>query len=235
MPVPAIVPFLAGAGVIGGGLGIRAWYKARKRKQDQLGSPAFKPLPPGEPSEPGDGGQPGDASDAAAAAEVIKPYLGSYDHAAFHTPEAGDSVAKVARRVLTKLYPGATDQQVAAMRRALSMSAYNRQIAGCPAPAGYFNPGGVNVNAAFSPKHEGIDVLAAGYMPRRNIDQQCKRVGPSQKWAPLWVPQVNVNALRNGSTDDAILFGGTWADGSATLEPPPAFWDSAVKRPTIGS
>lgn len=236
MPVPAIVPFLAGAGLIGGGIGVAAWVRARRRKKDAIGAPTAKPLPPGG-GEPGEGGQEGTPQDAAAAAEVIAPYLGSYDHAAFHRPQSGDSTSKLARNVLEKLHPGVSNQQVAALRRALSLSSYNRQIAGVPDPQGssYFSPGGVNVNQAFLPKHEGIDVLESGYMPRRNIDQTGARMGPSQKWAPLWVPQVNVPALLAGATDDAILFGGTWADGSATLEPPPAFWEAAIQRPALGS
>lgn len=239
MPNPLILPLVVLGGVTVAGT---TWVIARRRRlKDQLppaggGAPGGA-LPPGagEPTAPGGGETPtGTPADAKSAAELIGPLVSPYTVGAFHPPQAGDSPAALARKAIKAIHPGATDQQVAAMRRALALSNYNRQVVGEPHEPGFYYPDGVSIDRAFLPKHEGVGILRAGYLPRRNIDASGKRIGTSQEWAPLWVPDVNEDALRAGVSDSEILFGGVWEDQTSALEPPPVFWENAVKRAPIG-
>ena len=57
--------------------------------------------------------------------------------------------------------------------------------------------------------------------------------GAAQKWGPVWIPDINQEALKTGVSDFDILFATSWPDDSSGLEPPPAFWDAAVVRAPI--
>lgn len=228
MPNPLILPLvLAGGAATVGGV---AWWRGRKKK-DQL-----KPI--------GNGGNgkaleetkpvtPEDAEQAKTAAQIVGPMVSANTVASFHRPSSGDNPSSVARRSLRALHPTVTDQQVAAMRRALASSSYNQQVYGQPTEKTYYHPDGVTVDKAFNAKHEGPEVLDAGFIPRRNIDATGKRIGVSQKRGALWVPDVNVEALKTGVSDFAILFATAWPDGTSGLEPPPQFWEAAVARDPI--
>jgi hypothetical protein len=228
MPNPLIFPLLlVSAGAAVGGA---AWWRVRKKKKN------LPPIGKGQGAIADGGGTtvpPEDADAAVDAAQVVGPMVGQYDAASFHKPAAGDSAAKVAGKVIKGLHPGASNQQVAAMRRALAASSYNQQVYGVPVEAGYYYPNGVSVDGAFKPRHEGAEVLAAGFVPRRNIDAAGARIGAAQKWGALWIPDVNQEALKSGVSDYDILFATSWPDDSSGLEPPPAFWDAAVVRSPI--
>lgn len=228
MPNPLVAPLLVLGGItVAGG----TWLIARRRKRKDELPPAGggKALP--EPTSPGgEAPAPGTPEDAKSAAELLAPLVGSYTVGAFHQPQSGDSVAGVAGKAVKAVHPTASPQQVAAMRRALAASQYNRQLYGEPHAPGYYYPDGVSVDKTFNPKHEGVSVIKAGYMPRRNIDATGKRVGTAQEWGALWIPDINEDALKAGVSDFEILFAGVWEDQSSALEPPPVFWESAVKR-----
>ena len=227
MPNPLILPLVlvAGVGTVGG----VAWWRGRKKKD------TLKPI--------GNGGNgkaieekkvtPEDVEQAKTAAEIIAPMVSPNTVASFHRPTQGDNVSSVARRSLRALHPTVTDQQVAAMRRAIASSSYNQQVYGQPTEKDYYHPDGVTVDKAFNPKHEGPTVLEAGFIPRRNIDATGKRIGVSQKRGAIWVPDVNQEALKNGVSDFGILFATAWPDNTSGLEPPPVFWESAVARDPI--
>ncbi len=227
MPSPLIIPLVVAVG--GGITGGYFLWRARRKRGELPPLPGGKALPPeGGTDVPAE-----DAEEAVDAAALIAPLLGKNDVAAFHGTASGDSTAKVARKAVKKIHPAATDQQVAAMRRAIGQSQYNRQVFGQPHEPGYFYPEGVSVDGAFNPKHEGIEVLRAGFVPRRNIDAAGSRIGTSQKWGAPWVPDINQEALRAGVSDFDILFSTAWDDGTSGLEPPPLFWDNAVARPPL--
>ena len=228
MANPLILPLVLVAGV--GGVGTVAWWRGRKKKD------TLKPI--------GNGGGNGkaieekpvtkdDAEQAKTAAQIVAPMVSSNAVASFHRPSSGDNVSSVARRSLRALHPTVTDQQVAAMRRAIASSSYNQQVYGQPTEKNYYHPDGVTVDKAFNPKHEGPAVLESGFIPRRNIDATGKRIGVAQKRGAIWVPDVNVEALKNGVSDFAILFATAWPDNTSGMEPPPAFWDAAVTRDPI--
>jgi hypothetical protein len=226
MPNPLILPLVlaTGAGIVGG-----VAYLRKKRKGKQL------PKPITNGGAIGDGGgeetvHPDDADAAQDAAAIVGPLVVANSVASFHPPSKGDNLSAVSRRSLRAIYPDVTDQQVAAMRKALATSEYNRQLYGEPVAASYFHPDGVSVDKVFTNKHEGVELLRAGFVPRRNIDASGQRTGTAQNRGALWVPDVNVAALKEGVHDFAILFSTAWPDDSSGLEPPPTFWDAAVVR-----
>ncbi len=227
MPNPLILPLVLAGGAAT--VGAVAWARGRKKKD------TLKPI--------GNGGNgkaieekkvtPEDVEQAKTAAQIIAPMVSPNTVASFHRPSSGDNASSVARRSLRALHPTVTDQQVAAMRRALASSSYNQQVYGQPTETDYYHPDGVTIDKAFNPKHEGPEVLEAGFIPRRNIDATGKRIGVSQKRGALWVPDVNVEALKTGVSDFAILFATAWPDNTSGLEPPPIFWEAAVSRDPI--
>lgn len=223
MPNPLILPLVIVAGV--GGVGTIAWLRGRKKKStlNGLGKKGDdqKQLPPD------------DVEKAKTSAQIIGPMVDANTVASFHRPSSGDSVSAVSRRALRKVHPTVTDQQVAAMRRAIGSSSYNQQVFGQPTETSYYYPDGVTVDKAFNPKHEGPEVLDAGFLPRRNVDATGKRIGTAQKRGALWVPDVNVEALKTGVSDFGILFATAWPDGTSGMEPPPEFWEAAVAREPI--
>lgn len=229
MPNPLILPLVLVAGV--GGVGTIAWLRGRKKKQTLNGLGK---------KDNGDKKQieekkvtPDDVEKAKTAAQIIGPMIDTNRVASFHRPSSGDNVSAVSRRSLRKVHPTVTDQQVAAMRRAIASSSYNQQVFGQPTEQNYYHPDGLTVDKAFNPKHEGAEVLDAGFLPRRNVDATGKRIGIAQKRGAIWVPDVNVDALKTGVSDFAILFATAWPDGTSGMEPPPEFWEAAVARAPI--
>jgi len=228
MPNPLILPLVIVAGV--GGVGTIAWLRGRKKKStlNGLGKKGNGDQKQIEETVP-----PDDVEKAKTSAQIIGPLVDTNRVASFHRPSQGDNVSAVARRSLRKVHPTVSDQQVAAMRRAIASSSYNQQVFGQPTEKNYYHPDGLTVDKAFNPKHEGAEVLDAGFLPRRNIDATGKRIGVAQKRGALWVPDVNVEALKTGVSDFAILFATAWPDGTSGMEPPPVFWEAAVAREPI--
>lgn len=223
----AIAPFipilagLAAAGLIG-----TVWFFTARGQPGELPDPgSAKPLGPGESPVPGD---------LPPASAVVEGLIGGYDDAAFHETRSGDSINALVTRTLNKISPGSGNvpAMIGGLRRLLNRSSYNRQYYGEPMPSDNYAFNGVAVNRAFMPKHEdAAAILRTGFLPKRNIDANGKRIGPSTQWGDPWVPALNHNAVRNGVSDPDLMLAPPWPDGTPATEPPPELFEALSVRP----
>jgi hypothetical protein len=85
----------------------------------------------------------------------------------------------------------------------------------------YTGVDGINLGAAWMPRHKNaIQAIASGNMPVRNISASGNKEGSGSSYALLWIPPVDVQALKD--LDTITVSGGTWSDGSSILNPPPS-------------
>jgi hypothetical protein len=219
--VPVVVAAVATAGTIGAIVAIRR--AGKKRLAASRRPPQLPPATKDDEEVP--------ETDVA---ELVATYTGSYDDSAFHVAESGDSISRLAVRILNKISPGAGDSpaQVRAVKQLLNSSEWNRLLYGEPMPDDIDAVDGVAINRVFLPKHENaIGTMSAGFEPLRNIDEAGTRIGTATEWGSPWAIALSHEAVEAGVTDPGILMAPPWPDGTPSTEPPPALLSLLRERP----
>lgn len=213
-----IVPVLVALGVAGSSALVWLWARGRKK---QLGDVPKTPLGPGD--EPIPKGSP---------SELVDLLTAEFTAGAFHPTQSGDSVNEVVTKTLNRISAGKGNdpQMIGAVRRLMNRSSFNRTLFGEPSD-GTYAIDGIGVGNFAMPKHEDtIETMRLGFLPERNIDDNGKRIGPSQKWGDPWVPVLNIEAVKAGIEDPDLLLGEPWADGTPATEPPPELYAVLEER-----